>query len=142
MVTFGAFVEILQGVEGLVHISELAAHHVENPREVVAPGQHVIVKIIDIDADRRRLSLSMKRVSEHEPLLPPIALVPGDKPFLADEIAAEESGRAAAQRAAVRRRVQRRGHARGGGRARVLRVVRGRRRGGRPGRRAARRRCG
>ena len=92
VVTFGAFVEILQGVEGLVHISELAAHHVENPREVVAPGQHVIVKIIDIDADRRRLSLSMKRVSEHEPLLPPIALVPGDKPFLADEIAAEESG--------------------------------------------------
>jgi len=75
-----------------VHISELAAHHVENPREVVAPGQHVVVKIIDIDADRRRLSLSMKRVSEHEPLLPPIALVPGDKPFLADEIAAEESG--------------------------------------------------
>src|SRR5215218_8669369 len=75
VVTFGAFVEILQGVEGLVHISELAAHHVENPREVVAPGQHVIVKIIDIDADRRRLSLSMKRVSEHEPLLPPIALV-------------------------------------------------------------------
>jgi small subunit ribosomal protein S1 len=92
VVAFGAFVEILQGVEGLVHISELAAHHVENPREVVAPGQHVIVKIIDIDADRRRLSLSMKRVSEHEPLLPPIALVPGDKPFLADEIAAEESG--------------------------------------------------
>src|SRR5689334_779282 len=92
VVTFGAFVEILQGVEGLVHISELAAHHVENPREVVAPGQHVVVKIIDIDADRRRLSLSMKRVSEHEPLLPPIALVPGDKPFLADEIAAEESG--------------------------------------------------
>ena len=38
VVTFGAFVEILQGVEGLVHISELAAHHVENPREVVAPG--------------------------------------------------------------------------------------------------------
>ena len=52
----------------------------------------MIVKIIDIDADRRRLSLSMKRVSEHEPLLPPIALVPGEKPFLADEIAAEESG--------------------------------------------------
>ena len=38
VVTFGAFVEILQGVEGLVHISELAAHHVENPREVVRPA--------------------------------------------------------------------------------------------------------
>ncbi len=92
VVTFGAFVEILTGVEGLVHISELAAHHVENPREVVVPGQHVIVKIIDIDADRRRLSLSMKRVDEHDQVLPPIALVPGDKPFLADEIAAEEAG--------------------------------------------------
>jgi small subunit ribosomal protein S1 len=92
VVTFGAFVEILTGVEGLVHISELAAHHVENPREVVAPGQHVVVKIIDIDAERRRLSLSMKRVAEHEPIVPPIALVPGDKPFLADEIAAEEAG--------------------------------------------------
>ena len=62
VVTFGAFVEILQGVEGLVHISELAAHHVENPREVVSQGDVVMVKIIDIDADRRRLSLSMKRV--------------------------------------------------------------------------------
>src|SRR4051812_4060632 len=81
VVTFGAFVEILQGVEGLVHISELAAHHVENPREVVRPGQHVIVKIIDIDADRRRLSLSMKRVSEHEPLLPPAPVAPGDQPL-------------------------------------------------------------
>ena len=42
VVTFGAFVEILPGVEGLVHISELAAHHVENPREVVAQGQDVL----------------------------------------------------------------------------------------------------
>jgi small subunit ribosomal protein S1 len=92
VVTFGAFVEILVGVEGLVHISELAAHHVENPREVVVPGQHVVVKIIDIDAERRRLSLSMKRVGENEAILPPIALVPGDKPFLADEIAAAEAG--------------------------------------------------
>src|SRR5256884_3427949 len=61
-VTFGAFVEILDGVEGLVHISELAHHHVENPREVVDPGQEVKVKILEIDAERRRLSLSVKRV--------------------------------------------------------------------------------
>src|ERR671932_1191629 len=54
VVTFGAFVEILTGVEGLVHISELAAHHVENPREVVAPGDAVRVKILEIDSDRRR----------------------------------------------------------------------------------------
>src|SRR4051794_32865470 len=62
VVTFGAFVEILDGVEGLVHISELANHHVENPREVVAPGDVVRVKVLEIDSDRRRLSLSVKRV--------------------------------------------------------------------------------
>jgi small subunit ribosomal protein S1 len=62
VVAFGAFVEILNGVEGLVHISELAAHHVENPREVVNPGQDVKVKILEIDSERRRLSLSMKRI--------------------------------------------------------------------------------
>jgi small subunit ribosomal protein S1 len=62
VVTFGAFVEIMPGVEGLVHISELAQHHVENPREVVSQGDTVKVKIIEVDAERRRLSLSLKRV--------------------------------------------------------------------------------
>jgi small subunit ribosomal protein S1 len=62
VVTFGAFVEILDGVEGLVHISELAAHHVESPREVVHPGDEIRVKILEIDSERRRLSLSAKRV--------------------------------------------------------------------------------
>ena len=62
VVAFGAFVEILPGVEGLVHISELADHHVENPSEVVEPGTKLNVKILEIDEERRRLSLSMKRV--------------------------------------------------------------------------------
>ena len=63
VVAFGAFVEILPGVEGLVHISELAEHHVENPREVVQPGRRASrVKILEIDEERRRLSLSLKRV--------------------------------------------------------------------------------
>jgi small subunit ribosomal protein S1 len=70
VVTFGAFVEILPGVEGLVHISELAQHHVENPREVVSQGDTVNVKVIEIDADRRRLSLSLKRVEEGETVQP------------------------------------------------------------------------
>ena len=64
VVTFGAFVEILPGVEGLVHISELAQHHVENPREVVSQGDAVNVMILEVDAERRRLSLSLKRVAE------------------------------------------------------------------------------
>jgi small subunit ribosomal protein S1 len=62
VVAFGAFVEILPGVEGLVHISELADHHVENPSEVVEPGSKLNVKILEIDEERRRLSLSIKRV--------------------------------------------------------------------------------
>jgi small subunit ribosomal protein S1 len=64
VVTFGAFVEILDGVEGLVHISELAEHHVENPREVVNQGDKARVKILEIDSERRRLSLSLKRVED------------------------------------------------------------------------------
>src|SRR6185437_1022085 len=70
VVTFGAFVEILDGVEGLVHISELAQHHVENPREIVSQGQPVNVKIIEVDGDRRRLSLSLKRVEDTDPVQP------------------------------------------------------------------------
>jgi small subunit ribosomal protein S1 len=69
VVAFGAFVEILPGVEGLVHISELAEHHVENPSEVVEPGTELQVKILEVDEERRRLSLSIKRVEgQHLPL--------------------------------------------------------------------------
>jgi small subunit ribosomal protein S1 len=64
VVTFGAFVEILDGVEGLVHISELVAHHVESPREIVHPGDEIRVRILEIDSERRRLSLSAKRVED------------------------------------------------------------------------------
>ncbi len=75
VVTFGAFVEILDGVEGLVHISELAQHHVENPREIIQPGDPVRVRILEIDSERRRLSLSIKRVDGQilpvRPITPP-----------------------------------------------------------------------
>ncbi len=79
VVTFGAFVEIIPGVEGLVHISELAAHHVENPREVVQQGETLRAKIIEMDAERRRLSLSLKRVEEGEAVRPGVG---GDAPDL------------------------------------------------------------
>ena len=62
LVSFGAFVEIEEGVEGLIHISELAQHHVEEPSEILQPGQEINVKIIEIDPERRRLSLSLKRL--------------------------------------------------------------------------------
>ncbi len=96
-VTFGAFVEIVPGVEGLVHISELAAHHVENPREVVQNGQDVLVKIIEIDAERRRLSLSIKRVEPDDEVQPLLVLegVPVPRPAPAapaEDEAAEAPG--------------------------------------------------
>jgi small subunit ribosomal protein S1 len=87
VVTFGAFVEILDGVEGLVHISELAPHHVENPREIVAPGDEVKVKILEIDSERRRLSLSVKRVEGQ--VLEPKILPPEELEALSDEGADE-----------------------------------------------------
>jgi small subunit ribosomal protein S1 len=78
VVTFGAFVEILDGVEGLVHISELAQHHVENPREIIQPGDVVRVKILEIDSERRRLSLSIKRVEGQVLPVRPIEAAGGD----------------------------------------------------------------
>ncbi len=66
IVAFGAFVQILPGVEGLVHISELAQHHVESPAEVVRPGDELKVQILEVDDSRRRLSLSVKRVEGQE----------------------------------------------------------------------------
>ena len=61
LVSFGSFVEVGEGLEGLVHISELAHRHVEAPAEVVAVGDSVNVKILDIEPKRRRISLSVKQ---------------------------------------------------------------------------------
>jgi small subunit ribosomal protein S1 len=63
-VTFGAFVQVGDGIEGLVHISEMAVHHVDLPEQVVTPGEELWVKIIDIDLQRRRISLSIKQAAE------------------------------------------------------------------------------
>ncbi len=64
LVPFGAFVQVGDGIEGLVHISEMAAHHVESPEQVVSPGDELWVKIIEIDTQRRRISLSIKQALE------------------------------------------------------------------------------
>jgi small subunit ribosomal protein S1 len=63
-VPFGAFVQVGDGIEGLVHISEMASHHVDLPEQVVNPGEELWVKIIDIDLQRRRISLSIKQAEE------------------------------------------------------------------------------
>ncbi|NLE97410.1 MAG: 30S ribosomal protein S1 [Propionibacterium sp.] len=64
LVPFGAFVRVGEGIEGLVHVSELAERHVEIPEQVVAVGDDVMVKVIDIDLERRRVSLSLKQANE------------------------------------------------------------------------------
>ncbi|QBF45840.1 30S ribosomal protein S1 [Janibacter limosus] len=64
LVPFGAFVRVEDGIEGLVHISELAERHVELPEQVVNVGQEIFVKVIDIDLERRRISLSLKQANE------------------------------------------------------------------------------
>ncbi|MFN8081252.1 MAG: 30S ribosomal protein S1 [Kineosporiaceae bacterium] len=64
LVPFGAFVRVDEGIEGLVHISELAERHVEIPEQVVQVGDAIFVKVIDIDLERRRISLSLKQANE------------------------------------------------------------------------------
>ena len=64
LVQFGAFVQVGDGIEGLVHISEMSAHHVDSPEQVVTPGEELWVKIIDLDLARRRISLSIKQAAE------------------------------------------------------------------------------
>jgi small subunit ribosomal protein S1 len=65
LVPFGAFVRVDEGIEGLVHISELAERHVEIPEQVVQVGDEIFVKVIDIDLERRRISLSLKQANEN-----------------------------------------------------------------------------
>ena len=64
LVPFGAFVRVEDGIEGLVHISELAVRHVDLPEQVVSVDETVYVKVIDIDLERRRISLSLKQANE------------------------------------------------------------------------------
>ncbi|WP_327261945.1 30S ribosomal protein S1 [Streptomyces sp. NBC_01232] len=64
LVPFGAFVRVDEGIEGLVHISELAERHVEIPEQVVQVNDEIFVKVIDIDLERRRISLSLKQANE------------------------------------------------------------------------------
>ena len=64
LVPFGAFVRVADGIEGLVHISELSDRHVDLAEQIVSVGEDVFVKVIDIDLDRRRISLSLKQADD------------------------------------------------------------------------------
>ena len=63
---FGAFVHLPVGLDGLVHLSELSHQHIASPQEVVAPGQEVQVKVLQVDVEKRRISLSLRRAVETE----------------------------------------------------------------------------
>ena len=64
LVPFGAFVRVQEGIEGLVHISELAERHIELPEQIVQVNDDIFVKVIDIDLERRRISLSLKQAND------------------------------------------------------------------------------
>lgn len=66
LVSYGAFVEVFPGVEGLVHISQIAHKHISNPQEVLKEGEEVQVKVIDVNSAEKRLSLSIKELLENE----------------------------------------------------------------------------
>ena len=65
LVPFGAFVRVEEGIEGLVHISELAERHIELPEQIVQVNDDIFVKVIDIDLERRRISLSLKQANDN-----------------------------------------------------------------------------
>src|SRR3982075_3816675 len=71
LVPFGAFVRVDDGIEGLAHISQLAERHVEIPEQVVQVGDDAMVKVIDVDLDRRRISLSIKQAMGGQPVPAP-----------------------------------------------------------------------
>ena len=64
LTTFGAFVEVFPGVEGLVHISQISHEHVATPADVLKEGQEVKVKVLSVDPDAHRLALSIKALQD------------------------------------------------------------------------------
>ncbi|MCW4398133.1 30S ribosomal protein S1 [Lentilactobacillus parabuchneri] len=64
LVDFGAFVEVFPGVEGLVHISQIAHEHIDTPADVLKVGEKIQVKVLDVDTDRKRLALSIKALTD------------------------------------------------------------------------------
>ena len=91
MTTFGAFARVIPGIDGLIHISQIADHRIEKPQDVLKVGEEVKVKITDIDFDKHRVSLSIRALlepqeetAEAEPAAEeaaaPVAEVPAEEP--------------------------------------------------------------
>src|SRR5437016_7752531 len=91
LVPFGAFVRVGEGIEGLVHISELSNEHVDSPEQVVQVGDQVRVKVVDVDVPRRRISLSIKRVVDQAEPLPESEITAESTEEISAEVAPEPS---------------------------------------------------
>jgi small subunit ribosomal protein S1 len=98
LVPFGAFVRVAQGIEGLVHISEISDAHVDTPESVLSVGDQVRVKVIEVDVPRRRISLSMRQVGDALPTIrePEIEEEVAPTPEAVEVAAAGPSGESAA----------------------------------------------
>ena len=88
LMTFGAFAQIIPGVDGLIHISQIANERIGKPEDVLAEGQEVQVKITDIDAENKRISLSIRALLE---------VAPEEAEAEAEEAPAEEAAEAEAE---------------------------------------------
>jgi small subunit ribosomal protein S1 len=99
LVPFGAFVRVGEGIEGLVHISELSEQHVDTPEQILNVGDIVRVKVVDVDVSRRRISLSVKRVTDAEQELPEAEIEAETEST--EELVAEVAPEASAQTEAV-----------------------------------------
>jgi small subunit ribosomal protein S1 len=95
IVPFGAFVRVGEGIEGLVHISELSTEHVDSPEQVVQVGQDVRVKVVDVDVPRRRISLSIKRVEEEPEPLPEVEIEAESTEEASEHVVSEPSAETA-----------------------------------------------
>ena len=95
LTTFGAFASVIPGIDGLIHISEISHSHIGNPAEVLKVGDEVQVKILDIDFDKKRVSLSMKALLD-----PPAVETKDGEPVSIDELAAQAKAEEAAEEAA------------------------------------------
>ena len=67
MTDFGAFVELAPGVDALLHVSQISRTHVEKPADVLKVGQEITAKIVDLNVDEKKISLSMKALEAEAP---------------------------------------------------------------------------